>query len=566
MAGAALLGLDRNAVIQKRFGQFVAMENRPAFADFCKRVLTTDTKQTCEVKLLKDGQPVYALVEGIAAQDHQGQGRLCRAAVIDITERKRAEQELVEGRQRLAGIVGSAMDAIISVDAAHRIVLFNAAAEKMFRCPAAEAIGQPLDRFIPERFRAAHAGHVKAFGEAGTTSRAMGQLTSLSALRADGEEFPMEASISQGEVRGQKVFTVILRDITDRKQAEQVTADARLSAEQAKAVAERANRAKDHFLAVLSHELRTPLTPVVLAASMLQRRPDLDPEMREMLEMVGRSVEMEARLIDDLLDVARIARGKIELNRRPIDLCTVIQSAVEVCKPDIEARRLDFGVDLGQGEPYWVEADMPRLQQVFWNLLRNAVKFTLPGGRVGIRCRRDGTHVVIEVNDSGMGIDPESLFRVFDAFDQVEQSITRQFGGLGLGLAISKALVEMHGGTISAHSEGRDKGATFRIRLPLTAPISRPEAPAPAASPQQAVRPLHVLLVEDHGVTAKMMRWVLMSDGHEVETAGDVATGLELASQHSFDLLISDLGLPDGSGHDLMRNCVRADTLFLASR
>ena len=166
-------------------------------------------------------------------------------------------------------------------------------------------------------------------------------------------------------------------------------------------------------MAVLSHELRTPLTPVVLAASMLQRRPDLDPEVREMLEMVGRSVEMEARLIDDLLDVARIASGKIELNRRPIDLCTVIQSTVEVCKPDIEARRLDFGVDLGQGAPYWVEADMPRLQQVFWNLLRNAVKFTLPGGCVGIRCRRDGTHVVIEVNDSGMGIDPESLFRSF---------------------------------------------------------------------------------------------------------------------------------------------------------
>ncbi len=161
------------------------------------------------------------LVEGIAAQDRQGQEKLCRAAVIDITERKRAEREFLESRQRLAGIVGSAMDAIISVDAAQRIVLFNAAAEKVFRCPAAEAIGQPLDRFIPERFRAAHAGHVRAFGEAGTISRAMGQLTSLTALRADGEEFSLEASISQGEVRGQKVFTVILRDITDRNRAEE---------------------------------------------------------------------------------------------------------------------------------------------------------------------------------------------------------------------------------------------------------------------------------------------------------------------------------------------------------
>lgn len=342
-------------------------------------------------------------------------------------------------------------------------------------------------------------------------------------------------------------------DITERKQAEQELKAAKDSAERAKAVAEQANHAKDHFLAVLSHELRTPLTPVVMGVSMLQDRPNLDAGMREMLDSVRRNIEMEVHLIDDLLDVTRIARGKIELKRSPVELCTVIYRAVEVCKADIEARRLHFGVDLGHRAPYWVDADVPRLQQVFWNLLRNAIKFTPHGGCVGVRCRPNEEHVIVEVNDSGIGIEPESLSRVFNAFDQVERSITQQFGGLGLGLTISKALVEMHGGEIHAHSEGRGKGATFRIRLPLTAPAGHPEMPARAAPPTPAVRPLHILLVEDHGVTAKMMRMVLTAEGHTVETAGDIATGLELAGQQPFDLLLSDLGLPDGSGHDLIR-------------
>ncbi|MGA2259661.1 MAG: response regulator [Thermoguttaceae bacterium] len=357
-------------------------------------------------------------------------------------------------------------------------------------------------------------------------------------------------------VKGQTDARSIVRAIRyaiDRKHAEDSLKAAKNSAEQAKAAAEHANRAKDHFLAVLSHELRTPLTPVVMGLSMLQDRPDLDPTIRETLEMVRRNVELEARLIDDLLDVSRIAQGKFELSRSAVELCTVIQRAVEVCKPDIEARRLHFGVDMGPAAPYWVEADAARLQQVFWNLLKNAIKFTPHDGCVGIRCRPNEKHVVVEVNDSGIGIEPEALSRIFNAFEQAERSITRQFGGLGLGLAISKALVEMHGGQIEAHSEGRGKGATFRVRLPLTAPAGQPEAPAPAGLRQRAVRPLHILLVEDHGVTAKLMRMVLTSDGHTVEMAGDIATALELADQHAFDLLLSDLGLPDGSGHDLMR-------------
>jgi CheY-like chemotaxis protein len=242
------------------------------------------------------------------------------------------------------------------------------------------------------------------------------------------------------------------------------------------------------------------------------------------------------------------------VNKERVLLSRVIEAAVEVCKPDIDARRLHFGVDVeGSAERFIVEADAARLQQVFWNLLKNSVKFTPTGGCVGVRCREEDGQAVVEVHDSGIGIEAEMLPHVFDAFAQAERSLARQFGGLGLGLTIGKALVELHGGTIEAHSDGRDKGTTFRVRLPLVKgeqPFPSRETPA-ASSPVS--RKLRILLVDDHGDTVEMLKLILESEGHEVHTAGDVATALEAASLAPFDLLLSDLGLPDRSGLDLMR-------------
>ncbi|MGA2253228.1 MAG: PAS domain-containing protein, partial [Thermoguttaceae bacterium] len=370
LAGAAMLGLDRSTAIKQRFGRFVAMENRAAFADFCKRVSATAAKQTCEIELRRNGQPVYVVVEGVPTGEGKG-NRSLRVTVTDISDRRRAENKLAsvaqfpeenpnpvlrlasdgqvlfanrvaeslmtgmgwqrggaapsvfreivettlradavgevdiscveagvfaffcvplvrkqyvnlyardvtdvrraeeshqQSEQRLAGIVGAAMDAIISVDSAQRILLFNAAAEKMFRCPAAEAIGQPLDRFIPKRFRAAHAGHVKAFGEAATTSRMMGQFTSLSALRADGEEFPMEASISQGEIHGEKVFTVILRNIAERKRVEQALQELQHATAQSLALLDTIQTHAPVGIAFVDRELRIARINEELAA------------------------------------------------------------------------------------------------------------------------------------------------------------------------------------------------------------------------------------------------------------------------------------------------------------
>ncbi len=343
---------------------------------------------------------------------------------------------------------------------------------------------------------------------------------------------------------------ILFSDITQRFEDQQKLRTAMQNAEAA-------NAAKDQFLAVLSHELRTPLAPVLAALSMLSQSPRIDKDSSESLEMIRRNVELEARLIDDLLDVTRISKGKVELDKRPMSLETVIQRATEVCMPDILARHQTYSIDAPDG-PYMMEADAARLQQIFWNLLKNAVKFMHDGGKLGIRCRRDGAeHVIVEVFDNGEGIRAELLPKIFDAFEQGDRRSARQFGGLGLGLAISKAITELHGGTITAQSDGVGKGATFTLRLPMQpAPVTpAPVAAEPApASANESVKSLRILLVEDHGDTARVMRKLLMLSGHRVQIAADVASALRLFTEQTFDLLLSDLGLPDGSGLDLIRN------------
>jgi two-component system CheB/CheR fusion protein len=322
---------------------------------------------------------------------------------------------------------------------------------------------------------------------------------------------------------------------------------ATMSAERAKAAAEEASRTKNRFIAVLSHELRTPLTPVLTAVTLIDRDP---ARAHQYVDVIRRNVELEARLIDDLLDISRIERGKVELEKRHVDLCEVIERAIEVCRPDVDARGLQFSVDFGP-RPYIIDADSARIQQALWNLLKNAVKFTPKGGSLGVRCGLRDDHVVVDVWDTGVGIEPHALARIFEAFNQEHQ---QRLGGLGLGLAISKALVELHGGTIEADSEGVNRGATLTVRLPLALSDRRRLPRAAEGRPRRTPSaPLQILLVEDHGDTAEMMISLLELEGHRVEAAADVATALETAQRGKFDLLVSDLGLPDKSGYDLIR-------------
>ncbi|HSN88920.1 MAG TPA: ATP-binding protein [Thermoanaerobaculia bacterium] len=348
-------------------------------------------------------------------------------------------------------------------------------------------------------------------------------------------------------------------DITERKEAEE-------KLRQAKEAAEAANQAKDRFLATLSHERRTPLTPVLAVVSSLERDERLDALVREELAMIRRNVELEARLIDDLLDLTRITRGKIELHSEVIDLRQVLDHALQTCcSPELAARCPRIVTDLAEGD-HRVWGDASRLTQVLWNLLSNAVKFTPAEGTITVRSRREPGEgagwLGIEIRDDGIGIEPDVLPRLFEGFEQGERSITRQFGGLGLGLAISKAIAEMHGGSLTAASEGRGRGATFTLRLPDRGDLAVKEADraAEAGGTDNAARPLHLLLVEDHADTAEAMADLLRLLGHRVDVAGTVAAALAIAGRSAadpFDLVVSDLGLPDGTGHDLMRELTR---------
>jgi signal transduction histidine kinase len=329
------------------------------------------------------------------------------------------------------------------------------------------------------------------------------------------------------------------------------------SAQKARAESDRANRAKDSFLAMLSHELRTPLTPVLTSVIGLEQSQDLSEEMRASLQMIRRNVELEARLIDDLLDLTRISKGKVQLNLAEVDAHLLLRSALEICQADIEKKNLVLNTEFA-AEKVALQADPARLQQIFWNLIKNSVKFTPKGGRLEIRTENRDGELRVEVADTGIGIDADTLPKIFNAFEQGERS---QFGGLGLGLAISKALVETHHGELIAESEGRDKGSRFTAIFPLaetTHPTDERAAPS-APAPRKAMR---VLLVEDHEDTNRSLTQLLRRRGYHVQPAHSVQAALEAAAREQFDVLVSDIGLPDGSGIDLMAKLSNDHPIF----
>jgi len=319
-------------------------------------------------------------------------------------------------------------------------------------------------------------------------------------------------------------------------------------AQEARNEAERANRAKDGFLAMLSHELRTPLTPVLTSLLALEHD-GLPDEVQPSLQMIRRNVELEARLIDDLLDLTRISKGKVQLSLETVDAHLLLRNALEICQSEIDQKGLVLNLELAAQRVY-LEADPARLQQVFWNLIKNAVKFTPKGGRLTLCTTNDDQNQLrVEISDTGCGIDAQSLPKIFNAFEQGERS--RQ-GGLGLGLAISKALVETHRGRLNATSAGRDQGATFTAVFPLsereTYKTANGAVPAPAER-----KPLRILLVEDHEDTNRSLTQLLQRRGYQVLSASTMADAIEVAAAQDFDVLVSDIGLPDGSGVNLIR-------------
>jgi signal transduction histidine kinase len=402
-------------------------------------------------------------------------------------------------------------------------------------------IQTPLQRVIGSQFKS----HVREEDRdavdqiLGSKDVARG-LTRLLLRASDGALRPVSLSANRLPLEDVHGVCLVVTDLTEQEEL---------------VASEQANAAKDQFLAALSHELRTPLTPVLMTVAALESDERLPQDVRESLVLLRRNIELEARLIDDLLDLTRIARNKIDLRLDVVDLHDALRGALAICAGDLQAKKLEFATTL-TASPSLIRGDAARVQQILWNLLRNAIKFTPAGGTIRVETRNAADCVEVSVIDSGIGIDAEALSRIFLPFEQASRQITRTFGGLGLGLAISRKLVEIHGGTLTASSQGAGQGATFTLRLPATA--EQPAAPRMPVDPGPAGIPtkdqvLRILLVEDHQDTAMLLSRLLQRFGHDVRVANSRAAALDLAASQTFDVMLSDIGLPDGTGHELMR-------------
>lgn len=407
----------------------------------------------------------------------------------------------------------------------------------------AEMLGRPLEKVIssticdylsPEAW--AHLGTIFTGGDDVVKYEAL-----LQPRR--GKPLPVNLTASHLRLDGPGMMCLVVTDLTEQKEQ----AAMRL----AKELAEKANTAKDDFLAALSHELRTPLTPALMTATALEQDASLPEKFRGDIALIRRNVELEARLIDDLLDLTLISHGKLSLQHGEVDLHACLQRAVEIVATDAAAKGIALQADYAARQAHF-SGDAVRVQQVCWNVLRNAVKFTPARGRIAIATGNDDNRGVwVRITDTGIGFTPEQAGRIFQAFEQGGRDITRQFGGLGLGLAITRSIMGAHGGHIEAESSGLDQGATFILRFPLTT-ASRPAA-RPTATAAGNPRRLDILLVEDHKDTRQTIKRLLESSQHRVTAASDAQSALTLAAKGQFDLVISDLGLPDLTGHELMR-------------
>jgi PAS domain S-box-containing protein len=523
------------------------------FQQIARELITQGTWRGETVSHTKAGQDVLIEMSAFTVRDHAGDPVCFVGLKRDITQRKAAEQALRDSEARYRQIFETAVDGIITILENGAIESANPSAERMFGYTMAEMAGRNVNMLMPAPFSDEHDGYLARYLRTGER-RIIGHGREVIGRRKDGSTFPMDLAVSELWLGGRRVFLGMTRDVTERRNVE-LEREQLLDAERtARAEAQQANRAKDQFLAVLSHELRTPLTPVLTTVQLLEAETGLVPETREALAMIRRNVELETRLIDDMLDVTRIANGKIELQPSTANVHDKLRNVLAICDKDIQAKGLRLKVDLLAAR-HVIRADPPRLQQVLWNLVKNAVKFTPAGGTISIRTFDDdgSSQLGIEVRDTGIGIDQAMLPRIFEAFEQGGRDVTRRFGGLGLGLSISQTLVELHGGTLHAHSDGPGRGAVFTVRLPVAQGPGQAAAHTPVvgtAAPSLAG--CRILLVEDHLDTARAMARLLGGTGYDVRIADSVAAALQIARAEPFDLLISDIGLPDGSGLDLM--------------
>jgi PAS domain S-box-containing protein len=465
----------------------------------------------------------------------------------------------------MAAIVESSDDAIISKDLNGIIVSWNDGAERLFGYAAAEVIGKPVMILIPPG-RADEEPYILERIRRGEKVEHYETVR----RRKDGSEVDISLTVSPVRDKSGKVIgaSKIARDISERKRAEIEREELLRRETEARAEAEKANRLKDEFLATVSHELRSPLNAILGWARMLREKQLDEEKAARAFEVICRNANAQNQLIGDLLDVSRIITGKLGLDVSLVELIPIIDAAMDVVRPAADAKniRLSSTLDPAAG---WASVDPDRLQQILWNLLSNAVKFTPGGGEVAVRLERETTRIAITVSDTGEGIEPEFLPFVFDRFRQLEGDKARAHGGLGLGLAIVRHMVELHGGTVSATSPGRGRGATFTVTLPLTSrrtetgederarltnagktSQSRAQSPDP-------LEDLRVLVVDDELDARELFYAMLTQYGAEVKVCSSAAEALQTLDEWQPDVLVSDIGMPREDGYEFMKK-VRA--------
>jgi PAS domain S-box-containing protein len=480
-----------------------------------------------------------------------------RAEITSLKKRITSLEKAELAQAYLASLVESADDAIVSKTLESIVTSWNPAAQRMFGYTAEEMIGQSITVLIPAQLRTEEDSIIHRIREGKRIDHFETQRIAKSGVLID-------VSLTISPIRNEDGSIIgashVARDITERRTGEDQLRRALEDAKEARKQAEVASRLKDEFLAAVSHELRTPLTAVIGWIRMM-RAGNLDATQTEKaLEVIDRNIRSQAQLIEDLLDISRITMGKLRLDVRPVQPATVINAAVESLRfaADARAIRIQTVLDSNAGP---ISADFERLQQVVWNLLSNAIKFTPKGGRVQIVLERVNSHIEIRVSDTGRGITPEFLPRIFERFSQADAVTTRVHGGLGMGLAISKVIVELHGGVINVASEGEGKGAVFSVSLPLMAvrqSISSDRvhpktgwSDIPLACPPE-IAGLKVLVVDDDADTCDMIRTVLEECGVDVRTSLSAEGALDAFARWRPEVIISDIGMPEVDGFEFI--------------
>jgi PAS domain S-box-containing protein len=467
---------------------------------------------------------------------------------VALAETEAARSEIQRQKDLLSVTLSSIGDCVIVSDEQGRITFMNGVAEKLTGWSFAEAHLQPtrhVFKIVNEHTREPVESPVEKVMKTGVIA---GLANHMLLIRRDGSEVPIDDSgapikEADGTIHG---AVLVFRDFSEHKEAQRAL-------QEAKEAAENANKAKDQFLAMLSHELRTPLTPVLATLNLWEASDDLPRSMRGDVQMLRRSVELEARIIDDLLDLTRIAKGMLSFSPEDTDVHEVLQFLVGICHSEFHQKRLVLSMQL-HASNHHVHTDAGRLQQVLWNIIKNAAKFTEAGGAITILTSNDALgNLSIAIRDDGIGMNTETIARLFRPFEQGDQRLGRRYGGLGLGMAISRALVDLLGGTITAESAGLGKGSVFTVAFPALQEVYEHrdgKAIRKAESPDQGR--MKILLVEDHGDTAQALARLLTTRGYQVQTAGTVAGGIEAIQRGKFDLLLCDIGLPDGTGFQLL--------------